>query len=73
VAFDWHKGPVTRNTKIDETYRSTHSVRQFLTLECGEAFKFDRAFMAWIRSGAPKNMGDVADEWIRLHKADVER
>lgn len=66
----WQAG---RKPGIDETYRSTHSVRRFLTLECGEASKFDRAFMAWIRRGARKNMGDVADEWIRLHNADVEK
>ena len=30
-----------------------------------EDFRFDRPFMAWIRSGAPRTLGDVADEWLR--------
>jgi hypothetical protein len=69
VACDWHQVPISRTTKLDNDYKNTQSVRLFLALECGDAFKFDRAFMAWIRSEAPSNMGD---EWIRLHWGDVE-
>jgi len=36
--------------------------------ECGEDFRFDRPFMAWIKDGRPKRMGDVADEWLRRRK-----
>lgn len=28
--------------------------------------------MACIKSGVPQNMGEVADEWIRLRKIDVK-
>ena len=70
MKFDWHRDPINRATKIDETYRNTQNVRRFLKSECGETFKFDRLFMAWIKSGAPRNMGEVADEWIRLRKVD---
>ncbi|WIH05732.1 hypothetical protein KHF85_04395 [Xanthomonas translucens pv. graminis] len=65
---DWHNGPITRATPVDETYRSTQAVRRFLAGACGAEFKFDRAFMAWIKDGAPKSMGDVADEWLRLQR-----
>ncbi|AMK30443.1 hypothetical protein AWT69_001806 [Pseudomonas putida] len=65
MSFDWHAGPITRTTPLDRHYRNTQKVRQFLVNECGEAFKFDRAFMAWIKSAAPATMGDVADEWLR--------
>ncbi|WP_248920402.1 DUF6434 domain-containing protein [Pseudomonas entomophila] len=67
MGFDWHAGPITRATPLDNNYRNTQKVRQFLVAECGESFKFDRAFMAWINSGAPTTMGDVADEWLRRH------
>jgi len=67
MSLDWHAGPITRATPIDTGYRNTQKVRQFLVRECGDAFKFDRAFMAWIKSGAPANMGEVADEWLRIH------
>lgn len=68
MAFDWHSGTITRATLLDENYRSTQKVRRFLTKECGEAFKFDRAFMAWIKSGEPSTMGDVADQWLRTRR-----
>lgn len=70
MKFDWHADAITRATRVDETYRNTQNVRRFLTRECGEAFRFDRAFMAWIKNGEPKSMGQVADEWSRLHGAD---
>ncbi|MCW0399025.1 hypothetical protein NB688_000264 [Xanthomonas sacchari] len=38
---------------------------------CGDGFAFDRAFMAWIRNGVAKTMGDVADEWQRRHTGTV--
>lgn len=63
--FDWHSDPITRDTPLDRTYRNTQNVRRFLKDECGDGFKFDRPFMAWIKSGAPCTMGDVADEWLR--------
>lgn len=67
MKFDWHAGPITRATPIDSGYRNTQKVREFLVSECGDSFKFDRTFMAWIKSGAPANMGDVADQWRRIH------
>lgn len=65
MTTDWHAGPITRATLLDRHYRNTQTVRQFLIDECGSQFKFDRAFMAWIKSGVPVTMGDVADEWTR--------
>ncbi|CAD5106201.1 DUF6434 domain-containing protein [Zestomonas carbonaria] len=68
MAFDWHSDPITRSTDVCDGYRNTQNVRRFLIEQCGADFKFDRAFMAWIRNGAPKNMGDVADEWQRRRR-----
>ncbi|MEL6807128.1 MAG: DUF6434 domain-containing protein [Pseudomonadota bacterium] len=63
--MDWHSDPITRDTPLDGAYRNTQNVRRFLKAECGDGFKFDRPFMAWIKSGVPRTMGDVADEWVR--------
>ena len=63
--FDWHSDAIDRATPVTETYKSTQNVRRFLRAQCGEAFKFDRSFMLWIKHGDPKTMGDVADEWMR--------
>ncbi|MFC3655071.1 DUF6434 domain-containing protein [Xanthomonas hyacinthi] len=32
--FDWHNGPITRATPVDETYRNTQAVRRFLAGAC---------------------------------------
>ena len=69
-AFDWHSDPITRDTPVTASYRNTQNVRRFLKGQCGARFKFDRPFMQWIKDGAPKTMGDVADEWLR-RRAEV--
>ena len=66
--FDWHGGEISRMTEIDSDYKNTQNVRRFLSHECGPDFKFDRELMAWVRNGVAKNMGNVADEWIRRVK-----
>lgn len=65
AAFDWHGGRITRATAITRTYRNTQNARRFFKAECGEDFRFDRPFMAWLKDGAEKTMGDAADEWLR--------
>jgi len=63
--FDWHSDQITAKTPVTKTYRNTQNVRRFLTEACGSGFTFDREFMAWIKDGKPKTMGDVASEWLR--------
>ena len=65
MKVDWHSALLTRTTLVDNHYRNTQNVRRFLTEQCGEDFRFDRDFMAWIRNEVPKTLGDVADEWKR--------
>ncbi len=72
MGFDWHNGPITRAMLVDETYRNTQAVRHVLSSACGADFRFDRAFMAWIKDGAPKNMSEVADEWLRRRQTGLE-
>ena len=67
-AFDWHGDPITRATPITKTYRNTRNVRRFFQAECGDGFKFDRAFMAWIKSAENKTMGDAVKEWLRRER-----
>jgi hypothetical protein len=65
MKFDWHGGEISRSTEIDAGYKKTQNVRRFLSTQCGSDFKFDREFMAWVRNGVVKDMGDLADEWTR--------
>ena len=63
--FDWHTDPIDCNTPLTDNYKSKQRVRRFLIAQCGPKFKFDRAFLAWIKDGNPKILGDAADEWTR--------
>jgi uncharacterized protein DUF6434 len=63
--FDWHADPITRKTAITSAYRNTQNVRRFFKTECGDHFKFDRAFMAWLKRAENKTMGDAVKEWLR--------
>lgn len=71
--FDWHGDPITRDTPVTGTYKNTQNVRRFLKSQCGERFKFDRAFMQWIKDGTEKTMGEVADEWLRRQAKGIKR
>lgn len=64
ASFNWHSDPIDRTTLIDAHYRNTQNVRRFFRKTCGEHFKFDRAFMAWMKSAAGQTMGDAVDEWL---------
>lgn len=65
MKVNWHSALLTRSTNVDKNYKNTQNVRRFMVKECGEAFRFDREFMAWIHNDVPKNLGDVVDEWKR--------
>ena len=64
-SFNWHGGRITRATPVTGAYRNTQNVRRFFKSECGDDFKFDRDFMAWMKSGAANTMGEAAEEWLR--------
>lgn len=69
AGFDWHSDPITPQTPVTKTYRMTQNVRRFLRSQCGDDFKFDVPFMAWVKSGEPKVMSDIAAEWLRRKAA----
>lgn len=66
--FDWHSDVITRATRVTPSYKNTQNVRRFMLEQCGPAFKFNRPFMAWIRNGAPKTLGEVVEEWQRRNE-----
>ena len=69
VRFDWHSAAISCATPITATYRNTQNVRRFFRAQCGDGFKFDRPFMAWLLASVGKTMGDAADEWTRTRGA----
>lgn len=65
--FDWHYSPLYSHTVIAPGYRNTQNVRRFFVAEIGDAFRFDRGFMAWMSDNPGKTLGDAVDEWRRRH------
>ncbi|MGB8314402.1 MAG: DUF6434 domain-containing protein [Aestuariivirga sp.] len=65
ASFDWHGGKITLETPITASCRNTQNVRRFFMTHCGNHFKLDRPFMAWLKNGTPKSMGDAVAEWRR--------
>ena len=63
--LDWHSAPLTDTTCIDEAYKNTQNVRRYFKARCGEQFKFDRSFMAWMKANVGKTMGEAVVEWKR--------
>ena len=61
--FDWHRNKISDTTQIDESYKSTQNVRRYFKSRCGDHFKFDRSFMAWMKENSGKTMGDAVAEW----------
>lgn len=67
MAFDWHCNEITAHTRVDAGFATTQNVRRFMRERCGEGFRFDRDFRAWIDSAAPTTMAALVDEWFRRH------
>jgi ribosomal protein L13E len=61
-AFDWHSGDITCATPITKSYRNTQKVRRFFKAECGDGFRFDVSFMAWLKAATGRTMGEAVDE-----------
>ena len=66
---DWHADPITEATVIDAGYRNTQNVRRFFKSAIGDHFKFDRPFMAWMRSHQGSTMAEAVAEWVRREQA----
>jgi hypothetical protein len=60
-----HSSLLSCATVITERYKNTQNARRFLKSQLGEAFKFDRPFMAWFKANRGKTLGDAASEYRR--------
>lgn len=63
--FDWHCDAIDDQTVISNSYRNTQNVRRYFKKNCGEHFKMDRSFMAWMKQEVGQTMAEAADEWVR--------
>lgn len=66
--FDWHTHTLTRDTLITDSYKNSQNVRRFFKSEVGDSFKFNIAFMAWIKSNVGKPLSAAVDQYLSQQK-----
>jgi len=67
--FDWHRAPLTVHTVITDNYKNTQNVRRFFMQNAHPAFKFNIAFMQWMKANVGKTLGDAVAEHHRQREA----
>ncbi|MFK7834955.1 MAG: DUF6434 domain-containing protein [Sulfitobacter sp.] len=63
--FDWHSAPLTPDTVITDSYKNSQNVRRFFKSHVRPHFKFNIAFMAWIKGNIGKTLADAVVEFKR--------
>lgn len=61
--FDWHKAPLSLDTILTDSYKNTQNVRRFFHKNIGPGFKFNIAFMDWLKCNFGKTLADAIDEY----------
>lgn len=62
--FDWHSETLSKDTVITDSYRNTQNVRRFFRAAIGDGFKFNIAFMDWMKANAGKTLGDACTAYL---------
>lgn len=62
--FDWHSETLTKHTVITDSYKNTQNVRRFFKSAVGGHFKFNIAFMEWMKSNTGKTLGDACAAYL---------
>src|SRR4026208_561031 len=56
TSTDWHREPLSLETRITDSYKSTQNVRRFFRAHIGDHFKFTVDFMVWMRRNHGKSL-----------------
>lgn len=64
--FDWRKGSISPATVIDEGYANGPNVRAFFIAQIGKRFRFNIAFMKWMRDASGRTMADAIEAWLSI-------
>jgi hypothetical protein len=71
--FDWHSAELSPQTVITNSYRNSQNVRRFFKSQVGPAFKFNIAFMAWMRANVGKTLAHAVAEYRRQDARTTRR
>ncbi|HCT31261.1 MAG TPA: hypothetical protein DIW31_11155, partial [Bacteroidales bacterium] len=64
--FDWNNETLEIDTLITDNYKNTENVRNFFQHTIGDYFKFNVAFMNWMKANQGKTLGDAIDKWTAI-------
>lgn len=64
--FDWRRETLHMSTIITDNYSNTENVRHFFQEQLGQSFKFNVAFMNWMKSNKGKTLGDAIHAWKNI-------
>lgn len=65
-SFDWNHANLSEDTIITDNYKNTENVRRFFLTCIGKHFRFNVAFMNWMKTNIGKTLGDATAEWKRI-------
>ncbi len=69
--FDWNVENLDDSTIITDNYKNTENVREFFKQAIGDHFKFNVAFMDWMKANHGKTLREAVDKWIEI--ADLKK
>ena len=64
--LNWSKETLSLDTVITDSYKNSQNVRSFFEKHCGDKFRFNIAFMNWMKSNFGKTLKDAIVEWERI-------
>lgn len=71
--FDWHKDPLSLETKITDSYKNSQNVRRFFQHHVGKSFHFSIDLMKFMKENVGKTLQDGIDEWHRINQLQKEK
>lgn len=64
--FDWNISALTMETIITDSYKNTENVRAFFMIAIGKHFRFNTAFMNWMKQNAGRTLADAVAAWKEI-------
>jgi len=66
--FDWHSAQLHDDTRITDSYKNSQNVRRYFKSRLGDGFKFNIAFMEWMRRNVGRTLRDACNVYPDLVK-----
>ncbi len=66
--FNWAKEELRLETMITDSYRNGPNVRRFFSEHIGPKFRFNIAFMQWMKSNIGKTLADAVNAWEAIEQ-----